>query len=46
MDTPEMKVFNILSDSKHIVIVEGWRWGAGVSSASERETALLVVKAP
>ena len=46
MDIPEMKVFSVLSNSKHIVTAEGRRWGAGVSSASVRETTLLVVKAP
>ena len=46
MGIQEMKVFSILSNSEHIVVVEGWKRGAGVSSASERETTLLVVKAP
>jgi hypothetical protein len=46
LDIPEMKVFNVLSNSKHIVAVEGRRWVAGVSSASARETTQLVVKAP
>lgn len=35
-----------MSNSEPMVVVEGWRRGAGVSSASERERTLLAVKAP
>lgn len=46
MDVLEEKFFTILSNSESNVVVEGRRRGVGVSSTSERETALLVVKAP
>ena len=46
MEGPEEKSFIFLSNSEPAFAVEVWRRGMGVSSMSERETTLLMVKAP
>lgn len=46
MGVSEKKFFNILSNSESRHIVDDWKRGRRVSRCPERETALLVVKAP